>query len=168
LWNLAARVGKIVFEDGKFFHADGRAKFMFEAPRAMPESTDKDYPLVLLTGRGSASQWHTQTRTRNSAVLRQLYPQNIYVEINPSDAKAHGIAANAVVAIESRRGAIKANAFLTNSVQPGQIFIPMHYEATNKLTHASFDPYSKQPNYKWCAVRIYSAGNTVSMKGKNQ
>jgi anaerobic selenocysteine-containing dehydrogenase len=39
-------------------------------------------------------------------------------------------------------------------VQPGQIFIPMHYGVTNKLTRAEFDPHSRQPGYKHCAVRL--------------
>ncbi len=43
---------------------------------------------------------------------------------------------------------------MTPTVQPGQVFIPMHYDATNKLTYAHFDPYSKQPSYKDCAVRV--------------
>ena len=30
----------------------------------------------------------------------------------------------------------------------------MHYAVTNRLTDAVFDPYSKQPSYKACAVAI--------------
>src|SRR5262249_7260845 len=48
-----------LFEDKRFFHADGRAKFYFEAPRRMPEPPNPDYPFLLLTGRGTAAQWHT-------------------------------------------------------------------------------------------------------------
>src|SRR5690606_25162433 len=64
-----------LFEDGQFYHADGRARFLFEAPRDASEKTNARYPLLLLTGRGSAAQWHTQTRTSKSAVLRTMYPQ---------------------------------------------------------------------------------------------
>jgi anaerobic selenocysteine-containing dehydrogenase len=39
-------------------------------------------------------------------------------------------------------------------VQPGQVFMPMHHPETNQLTFAAFDPYSRQPAYKGCAVRI--------------
>ncbi len=49
-----------------------------------------------------------------------------------------------------------ATAFLTRTVRPGQVFIPMHYEDTNRLTDAVFDPHSKQPSYKACAVRLQS------------
>lgn len=146
-----------LFEDGRFFHADGRARFIFEPPRAAPEPPDAQYPFQLLTGRGTSAQWHTQTRTSKSAVLRTLYPEKIYLEINPADARRLGIRAQQKVAVSSRRGTIRATAFLTGTVQPGQVFLPMHYEETNRLTFPAFDPYSRQPSYKACAVSITPA-----------
>jgi assimilatory nitrate reductase catalytic subunit len=120
----------------------------------MPEKPNTKFPLVLLTGRGSAAQWHTQTRTGKSAVLRSMYPQGVYVEINPQDARRAGIKPNQAVVVESQRGKIKATAFITTSIPPGQAFLPMHYEETNRLTHAHFDPHSRQPSYKDCAVNV--------------
>jgi assimilatory nitrate reductase catalytic subunit len=55
----------------------------------------------------------------------------------------------------SQRGQVTASAFVTPSVQPGQLFLPMHYEEVNQLTDAVFDPYSKQPSYKACAVQVH-------------
>ncbi|MBX3434623.1 MAG: nitrate reductase [Pirellulales bacterium] len=143
-----------LFDDGRFFHEDGRARFVFDAPQSMPEPPDDEYPLVLLTGRGSVSQWHTQTRTAQSAVLRKLYPQSLHVELHPTDADRLGIVAGDEVTIESRRGALQAVVQVTAVVQPGQAFLPMHDAATNRLTLAHFDPHSRQPSYKDCAVRI--------------
>lgn len=143
-----------LFEDGQFYHSNGRAKLIFSEPAKMPEAPNEQYPFILLTGRGTASQWHTQTRTKNSDVLRKLYPARIYVEFNPQDASELSINPNDWVFVESQRGRIKARVFITQSVQPGQIFIPMHYEQTNQLTDAVFDPYSSQPSYKCCAVRV--------------
>ncbi len=105
-----------------------------------PEPPSKRFPFVLLTGRGTAAQWHTQTRTSKSAVLRKLYPSEIYVEINPQDAKSLSIRPGDSVTIFSQRARIRAQAFLSPSVQPGQLFIPMHYDLTNLLTDAVFDP----------------------------
>lgn len=152
--SVGATVGRRLFLDGKFYHEDQRAKFLFEAPRDMPEKPNARFPYLLLTGRGTASQWHTQTRTSNSATLRTLYPKDIYVEINSEDAAREEIESNQWVTVESQRGRVRAKAFVTRIVRPGQVFIPMHYDAANKLTHAHFDPYSKQPSYKDCAVRI--------------
>jgi assimilatory nitrate reductase catalytic subunit len=123
----------------------------------MPEAPDADYPFILLTGRGTSSQWHTNTRTGKSDVLRQLYPAGAYVEINPRDAARLGIAPNAVVTVASRRAAIEATAFLTEIVQAGQVFMPMHYVEVNQLTFPAFDPHSRQPSYKACAVRVRAA-----------
>ncbi|MCH8830906.1 MAG: molybdopterin oxidoreductase family protein, partial [Planctomycetes bacterium] len=147
-----------LFEDGRFYHADGRAKFLFEDPRPLTEPPNAKYPFTLLTGRGTASQWHTQTRTGKSAVLRKLYPENITVEINPMDARRLGIGPNEWVVVESGRGSIRAKSFVTPTVRPGQVFIPMHYATANQLTDAVFDPYSKQPSYKACAVRLRREG----------
>jgi anaerobic selenocysteine-containing dehydrogenase len=143
-----------LFEDGRFFHADGKALFHFEAPRPPAEPTSARFPLVLLTGRGSSSQWHTQTRTSKSAVLRHLYPRDIYIEINPVDARALEVSPSQWVHVESQRAIIRAKAYVTNNVQPGQVFIPMHYETANQLTFPAFDPFSRQPSYKHCAVRV--------------
>ncbi|HAA69735.1 MAG TPA: nitrate reductase [Planctomycetaceae bacterium] len=146
-----------LFEDGNFYHPDGRARFHFEAPRQMPEPPTPRYPYLLLTGRGSAAQWHTQTRTSKSTVLRQLAPQRIYLEINPLDARREGIRPDQDVIVESQRGRLRARSVLTPTVQPGQVFLPMHFSVTNKLTLAHFDPYSRQPSYKNCAVRVRKA-----------
>ncbi|TWT75848.1 Nitrate reductase [Posidoniimonas polymericola] len=146
-----------LFEDGHYYHEDGRAKFLFEDSRAMPEPPDTEYPFLLLTGRGAASQWHTQTRTGKSAVLRKLYPQGVYVEMNPEDAAIAGLESYDKASVWSRRGELKATVFVTPTVQPGQLFIPMHYEETNRLTLPHFDPYSHQPSYKDCAVAIAPA-----------
>ena len=143
-----------LFEDGRYYHPDGKARLMFEEPRKQPEPVDKNYPLLLLTGRGSSSQWHTGTRTNKSPVLRKLFSSSPYVEISPLDARALEIEQNAWVVVESRRGRVAARAFISHVVQPGQCFMPMHYAKTNQLTFASFDPYSRQPSYKNCAVRI--------------
>ena len=148
-----------LFEDGRFHHEDGRARFVCETPRPMPEPPNERYPYLLLTGRGNAAQWHTQTRTAKSAILRQLAPKEAYVEINPDDARREGLRPNGRVVIQSQRGQIVAKAFVTRTVPPGQVFVPMHYAVTNQLTRAHFDPYSRQPSYKNCAVRIRPLAN---------
>lgn len=147
-----------LFADGRFFHADGRARFCFDAPTPVAEPTSERYPFVLLTGRGSSSQWHTETRTAKSATLRQLAPHGRYVEMSPADAERIGIAAQDEVIVESARGALRARAFVTPTVQPGQVFVAMHDAATNRLTHPSFDPYSRQPSYKHAAVSVRPPG----------
>jgi assimilatory nitrate reductase catalytic subunit len=143
-----------LFTDGRFYHPDEKARFLFGDPRPCPEPPSSAFPMLLLTGRGSAAQWHTQTRSRQSAVLRKLAPLDPYVEINPSDSERIGIRSGDRVAVISQRGRLRAKAVVTPTIQPGQVFMPMHYVVTNVLTHATFDPYSSQPAYKACAVRV--------------
>lgn len=143
-----------LFADGRFFTPDGRARFVIADPRPVAERTNDRYPFVLLTGRGSSSQWHTQTRTAKSAVLRELYPQEAYVEVHPSDAVAAGIEPHSWVTVRSRRGSLRARAFVTATVPEGSVFLPMHDARTNQLTFPSFDPHSRQPSYKHAAVAV--------------
>jgi len=143
-----------LFEDGRFYTADEKARFCFEAIQPLPESPSEAYPFWLLTGRGTSSQWHTQTRTGNSDVLRKLYPQDCYVEINQLDALSRGIRSGDVLHVRTERGSIKADAYVSPSVPPGILFLPMHYDGVNELTLDTFDPYSRQPSYKANAASI--------------
>ncbi len=143
-----------LYEDGSFFHESGKAKFVFENVQSPPEQPDDSFPFWLITGRGSSAQWHTQTRTGKSEILKQMAPNFPYVEISPKDAANLNIRHKDQVSIESRRGSMTAMASVIGTVQQGQVFLPMHYVEVNLLTHPSFDTYSHQPSYKACAVKI--------------
>ncbi len=147
-------VSRRLFEDGIYYTPSGKAKILFSPPADLPEPPDSEYPFTLLTGRGTSSQWHTQSRTSKSDILKKLYPARPYVEIHPKDAARYHLKAGSRVTIRSRRGQMDAAVYLAPTVQQGQIFLPMHYPEVNRLTHPSFDPHSRQPNYKACAVSI--------------
>lgn len=146
-----------LFADGRFFTPDARAKFFFDEPRPAPEVPCPDYPLWLNTGRGSSAQWHTGSRTNKSAVLRKLAPREQIVEIHPLDSRRLSIADGQLVTVASRRGSCQAFAAVTETVQPGQLFMPMHFADMNRLTFPAFDPHSRQPSFKACAVAISPA-----------
>ncbi|MFC4994504.1 molybdopterin oxidoreductase family protein [Rubritalea tangerina] len=155
------QVGEVVednqrrlFSDGKYYHADQRAKFVYGEVTPVAEPTCDAFPYVLLTGRGSTAQWHTESRTKKSEVLRKLHPDQLYVEMHPDDARKLGVEPNSRVVVRSRRASVAAVASVTPSVSPGQLFMPMHYKEMNRLTKGSFDPYSRQPSYKYCAVTV--------------
>ena len=143
-----------LFEDGHYFRSNGRARFCFDAPRPVAEPPDESYPLILLTGRGSSTEWHTQTRTRRSPVLRKLSREGAWVEVHPADAERFAIEPGGLVRVTSRRGSIEARGVMTATVGRGRVFIPMHCAETNQLTRQIVDPHSRQPSYKHCAVRI--------------
>jgi anaerobic selenocysteine-containing dehydrogenase len=141
-----------LFEDGRYYTPDGKARILVSPPADLPEPTDAVYPYTLLTGRGASSQWHTRSRTAKSAILRKMSPAGAYVEMHPEDAAALGLRENDSVTIRSRRGHMTAVLYPAPTMRRGEVFIPMHYPEVNRLTHPSFDPHSRQPNYKACAV----------------
>ena len=76
---------------------------------------------------------------------------------NPLDAKGLGLRSHDRVDVVSRRGAVRGVELrLTEIVAPGQVFMPFHYAEANvnEVTQSAFDPISREPNYKQCAVRI--------------
>ncbi len=143
-----------LFADGRFYHADGKAKFLFDLPRQAPDQPDAEFPFVLLTGRGTSAQWHTLTRTGKSDILRRLSPSDLLLEINPDDARRLRLRAGDKARVASRRGELTACVQITATVRPGQVYLPMHDFATNRLTFPAFDPHSRQPSYKFCAVSV--------------
>ncbi len=147
-----------LFEDGRYYHPDGKAKFQFAPPQPIPEPVTAEFPFALLTGRWSSAQWHTNTRTGKSAVLRKLYSADPLVEIHPEDASRLKLASGDWVQVKSRRGQARARAAVSSTVQPGQVFMPMHDVEVNRLTFPAFDPHSRQPSYKHCAVRLEKDG----------
>ena len=150
----ADTVERRLFADGVFPTPDGRARFVFDPPMPVPEVADEEYPLVLLTGRGSAADWHTRTRTEKSSVLASMTAKTPYVEVHPEDVVSAGIGQNRRGRLVSRRGDIAVDVVATTAVQPGQVFVNMHFAETNRLTFPAFDPHSRQPAYKHGAVRL--------------
>lgn len=144
-----------LYEDGQFRTADGRAKLVCAEWQPFPEQPDRNYPLVLNTGR-TVEHWHTRTKTREVPILERLSP-HAWLEMNPRDAKGFGLRSHDRVDVVSRRGCVPAIELrLTEIVAPGQVFMPFHYvEANaNNVTQSAFDPVSREPNYKQCAVRV--------------
>jgi anaerobic selenocysteine-containing dehydrogenase len=76
--------------------------------------------------------------------------------VKPQDAEKLGLNGNKRVCITSRRGAIKAEAWITERVPPGMVFANFHFPdaSANELTLAALDPVAKIPEYKVCAVKI--------------
>ena len=152
-------VHRRLFEDGKFYTPGGKAKLLFEDFAPLPEEVDEEFDTVLLTGRGSVFQFHTLSRTGKVPFLRSKSPKENYVEVSNEDAARLGIADGAMVKVSSRRASVKVRAVVGNGVKPGQVYMPMHFMETNYLTPSVFDPYSKEPSYKYSAVKLEPASD---------
>ena len=137
---------------------DGRARLKAADWESPAETPDDAYPLHLMTGR-SVYHFHTRTKTGRAPELNAAAPEP-WVELAPSDAEDLGIDEGDLVRVESRRGAVEVTARCIGN-RPGTVFLPFHYggsgTAANELTLTSWDPVSKQPQFKSGAARVVPA-----------
>lgn len=148
-----------LYADGRFQTSDGRAKLVCADWAPFPEQPNREYPFVLNTGR-TVEHWHTRTKTREVPILERLSPR-AWLEMNPRDASQMGLRSHDSVDIVSRRGRVRGVELrLTEITAPGQVFMPFHFFETNvnEVTQSAFDPVSREPNYKQCAVRVERGG----------
>ena len=139
--------------------ARGKGKFIpleYKPPAELP---DDEYPLMLTTER-SPFQFHTGTMTRKVKGLN-VFRNEEWVELNPSDASDLGIEDGEKVYVISRRGKITAKAKVTNVSPEGVVSMTFHFaeSPTNLLTNPALDPVSKIHELKVCAVRIEKNGS---------
>ncbi len=149
---------KRLYADGRFQTEDGKARLIAVGWEPFPEQPTPNFPLVLNTGR-TVEHWHTRTKTGEVPILERLSP-NPWVEMNPRDARKLQLRALEHVDVVSRRGRIRnLELRLTETVAPGQVFVPFHWATANanQATQSSFDPISREPNYKQSAVRVERA-----------
>ncbi len=142
----------------EILYTDGfpRGKAHFGVPHHWPpeEETDRDYPLVLVTGR-RLYHYNCGSQTVHSEGFLEVAPEEL-LEINPKDARALGVRDGEMVRVSSRRGSIEVKARVTTRVQPGQVFLSFHYKETlvNLITSEGLDVKTLTPEYKVAAVRV--------------
>ncbi len=147
-----------LYSDGNYPTEDGRAKLLCVEWEPFPEQPTRDFPFVLNTGR-TVEHWHTRTKTGQVPILERMSP-NAWLEMNPKDAHALKFKPHDKVTIVSRRGKVPGVELrITEIIAPGQVFMPFHFFETNanQITQSAFDPISREPNYKQCAVRVEAA-----------
>jgi predicted molibdopterin-dependent oxidoreductase YjgC len=157
-----------LYADGKFQTDDGKAKLFCVEWKPFPEQPNREFPLVLNTGR-TVEHWHTRTKTGQVPILERMSP-NAWLEMNTRDAQSLKLKPHDRVDIISRRGRVRnLELRVTQIVAPGQVFMPFHFVETNanQVTQSAFDPISREPNYKQCAVRVeLSHGQAAEGRGK--
>ncbi len=147
-----------LFEGGRFFHPDGRARFLVAEYRESGDPLDASFPIYLTTGR-VVSQYLSGAQTRRIGALLAQHPEPL-CEIHPRLAAELGIAPGDRVTVETRRGAITIGTLIVKTIRPDTVFIPYHWpdgRSANVLTHRTLDPRSKIPEYKVSACRVRKA-----------
>ncbi|WP_417318583.1 molybdopterin-dependent oxidoreductase [Emcibacter sp.] len=147
------------FADGRFYTANGRANFIAVTNRAPANLPDDNYPLILNTGR-LRDQWHTMTRTGKAPRLNG-HREEPMLAVHPDDAEKYGLEDLGFVRLKSRWSDALARVEITGDQQPGQVFLPMHWNdayASNavvgRLVNPVTDPVSGQPESKHTPVKI--------------
>ena len=134
------------------------AKFVgYDQGPIAAETPSKRFPLMLNTGR-VLYHWHGGTITRRVDNLMARSPE-LEISINPEDADNYGVVDGQKIKVSSRRGELVGQALLTEKMRRGEVFIPfvkLSESAANFLTNSAYDPDSKIPEYKVCAVRLDS------------
>ncbi len=132
----------------------GKGRFVPVSYMLPEEDADKDYPLVLITGR-RLEHYNNGSMTRRCEGFDRIAACE-RVEIHPEDARVLGVNTGDTVYVESRRGKVKAVAEVTERSRPGSVFMTFHFQdsLTNLLTSPGMDPKTLTPEYKVCAVRI--------------
>ena len=147
-----------LYSEGGFRTDDGRARLLPAQWEPFPEQPSEEFPFVLNTGR-TVEHWHTRTKTGKVPILERLSP-NAWVEMNPRDARGLRLKPQDRVDVVSRRGRVRSIELrVTETVAPGQLFVPFHYAEANanEVTQSAFDPFSREPNYKQSAARVEKA-----------
>lgn len=147
-----------LYADLHFNRPNGKAQLFAVEPEPIRDAPRPDFPLLLNTGR-TVEHWHTRTKTGRIAILEGLSPE-AWVEMHPDDAAQLGLRSGEWARVVSRRGSIdRIRLRVTSIVRQGEVFIPFHWDdrCANRLTMDEFDPISREPNYKQCAVRVEKA-----------
>jgi anaerobic selenocysteine-containing dehydrogenase len=127
---------------------------------APTEEPDEDYPILLTTGR-LVHHFHTRTKTGRATALCSASTDE-RLQIAAQDAEEVGVKPGDWVRISSRRGSVEAQVTV-GDIEPRHVFLPFHFgywdnpgraRAANEVTIYEWDPVSKQPHYKYAAVKL--------------
>lgn len=144
-----------LYADGQFYTPSGRARFIFEEPLENPCPVTEEFPLVFNTGRGTVGQWHTQSRTKEVKFVEDVSLKKAYIYMNTKRAAESGVRENDEIRVFSSNGQDAVfTVKVTDNVQYGELYAPIHYIECNKLTPSVYDKYSKEPNYKGGTCRF--------------
>ena len=147
--------GKAILHEGTF--ARGLGYFYPGKYKESAEVADSEYPITMVTGR-MMYHYNAGAMTQRTEGLNALAPAS-YVEVSQKDADAMGVQDGDKVRVASRRGQIETTARVGGKVNPGEIFMPFHFEDgnPNHLTNSATDELARVPEYKVTAVKLEKA-----------
>ncbi|SEO65846.1 formate dehydrogenase major subunit [Denitrobacterium detoxificans] len=137
--------------------ARGRGTYSTAEYRPSAELPDGEFPLVMMTGR-VLNQYNACAMTGRTPGLNEICDES-FIELNTQDAAARGIADGDRVRVSSRRGEITSVARVSGKTNPGETWMPFHFQDGNSnwLTNAALDNVCAVPEFKVCAIQVEKA-----------
>ena len=131
----------------------GKGRFMLTEFVATSERANRNFPLILTTGRILA-HYNVGAQTRRTENVA-WHPEDI-LEIHPSDAEVRGIKDGHIVSLASRVGATSLKAMISDRMPPGVVYTTFHHPVTgaNVITTENSDWATNCPEYKVTAVQV--------------
>jgi formate dehydrogenase major subunit len=131
----------------------GKGRFVLTEYVPTDERTNREYPLILTTGR-ILSQYNVGAQTRRTANV--VWHDEDRIDIHPHDAEQRGIKEGDWVGIRSRAGETVLRAMLTERMQPGVVYTTFHhpFSGANVITTDNSDWATNCPEYKVTAVQV--------------
>jgi assimilatory nitrate reductase catalytic subunit len=160
-WPVAADapVADRPFADGRFSHADGRARFVPTVPRAPVNLPDGEFPITLNTGR-VRDHWHTMTRTGRAPKLADHVPES-FIDMHPQDALLCGVKEGELARVTSQWGSMIARVQHGGGIARGSAFVPIHWNnqtasdaRIGAVVNPAVDPVSGEPEFKHTPVIV--------------
>ncbi len=144
--------GTPIMHVGKFSRGMGIYSLAEYIPSS--ELPDDEYPLMLTTGR-ILYHYNACAMTDKTAGIN-IIEGSSFIELNDEDAARLGIADGERVKVTSRRASIESTARVSGKTNPGQTWMPFHFQDGNAnwLTKAALDRICATPEYKVCAVKV--------------
>lgn len=166
----AAQGMQRLYTDGQFATVDGRARFDVQPWKPVAVQRDARHPFSLNTGR-LRDQWHGMTRTGQLGRLFS-HVSEPQLNVHPQDMQRLKLRGGDLVHVSNRYGTIVLPVQEDSSLQPSQLYLPMHWgglylsgrgskgqrlAGVNALTTPAFCQRSKQPELKHVAVKLLKA-----------
>jgi assimilatory nitrate reductase catalytic subunit len=148
-----------LFETGRFFHSDQRARFVATPPHGPVQPLSESFPFVLNTGR-VRDQWHTMTRTGKSARLASHLPEP-YVDMHELDTLLCGLRLGQLVRVSTQWGSMIGRLQISGDVPRGMLFVPIHWNSqfssdarVGAMVNPVVDPISGEPEFKHTPAQV--------------
>jgi formate dehydrogenase major subunit len=131
----------------------GKGRFMLTAFVPTAERTNRNFPLVLTTGRILA-HYNVGAQTRRTDNVA-WHPEDV-LEIHAHDAEVRGIKDGEKVSLASRVGATTLTAKISDRMPQGVVYTTFHHPVTgaNVITTENSDWATNCPEYKVTAVQV--------------